>query len=167
MEKSEYTCRIAGHSDLKKLQALGLVAYGQFKSILSAENWEKWEEGFNSDTNFSNLLDIGICIVCEKEKDIVGMAFLIPAGNPFLYFKEEWSYIRYVAVHPQHEGKGIGKMLTQLCIDEAALREESVIALHTSEFQDAARHIYEGLGFEKQKEFTVFDRKYWIYTRSI
>ncbi|MES2780785.1 MAG: GNAT family N-acetyltransferase [Bacteroidota bacterium] len=163
--KREYAYRLAGHSDVKQLQILGLMAYGQFKPILSTENWETWEEGFNSDTNFSNLIDIGTCFVCEYENDIIGMAFLIPAGNPFLYFQEDWSYIRYVGVHPGHEGKGVGRILTQKCIDEATLKGESVIALHTSEFQDAARHVYEGLGFEKQREFSVYDKRYWIYTR--
>lgn len=167
MIKGEYTYRLAEHSDLNQLQTLGVIAYGQFQSILSAENWEQWQEGFRSDTNFSNLLNIGKCFVCESNNSIVGMAFFIPSGNPFLYFQSDWSYIRYVGVHPEHEGKGIGKQLTQRCIDEATFKGERVIALHTSEFQDAARHIYEGLGFEKQMEFKVFDKTYWIYTRLI
>lgn len=167
MRKNEYTYRLAVRSDLKQLQLLGLVAYGQFKPLLSAENWEKWQEGFESDTNFSSLLEIATCFVCESDNHIVGMAFLVPSGNQFLYFQSDWSYIRYVGVHPKHEGNGIGTLLTQQCINEATLNGESVIALHTSEFQDAARHIYERLGFEKQKEFYVYERKYWIYKRLI
>lgn len=161
----EFNYRNATISDLKQLQQLGLLAYGQFKSVITKENWEKWEAGFNNESNFSNLLNIATCFVCELENEIVGMAFLIPSGNPFLYFPAEWSYIRYVGVNPAYSGKGIGKKLTQQCIDKAKEIGEKTIALHTSEFQNAARHIYENLGFIKQKELEpVFGKTFYIYT---
>ncbi len=161
----EFTYRTATLSDLKQLQYLGLVSYGQFKSVITKENWDKWEAGFQSEENFSNLLHIATCFVCEKGDEIIGMAFLIPSGNPFLYFPTEWSYIRYVGVHPNFEGNGIGKTLTQQCIDLARNSGERTIALHTSEFQHAARHIYEKLGFVRQKELDpVFGKTFFIYT---
>ena len=110
-----------------------------------------------------NLLKIAKCFVCEKEDKLIGMAFLIPHGNPYLFFEADWSYIRLVAVDPAYEGKGLGKMLTQHCIDFAKESGEKIIALHTSEFQHAARHIYEGLGFKRQKEFELYAKRYWIY----
>lgn len=161
----ELTYRTATKKDLKQLQQLGLLAYGQYKSTITQENWEKWEAGFRSDENFLNLLAISTCFVCECENEIVGMAFLIPSGNPFLYFPSDWSYIRYVGVNPAFEGNGIGKKLTQQCIDKARETGEKTIALHTSEFQNAARHIYENLGFIKQKELEpVFGKTFYIYT---
>ena len=54
-------------------------------------------------------------------------------------------------------------MLTQRCIEKAKALEEKTIALHTSEFQNAARHIYESEGFKKIKEFELYGKKYWIY----
>jgi len=53
---------------------------------------------------------------------------------------KDWSYIRFVTVDPSFGGQGIGRKLTTLCIDTAR-QNESVIALHTSELMDAARHI--------------------------
>lgn len=156
--------RLATEADLNQLQQLGLIAYGQYKSTITQENWEKWEAGFKSDENFLNLLAISTCFVCEVENEIVGMAFFIPSGNPFLYFPAEWSYIRYVGVNPAFEGNGIGKKLTQQCIDKAKETGEKTIALHTSEFQNAARHIYESIGFIKQKELEpVFGKLFYIY----
>lgn len=164
----ELNYRTATSSDLKQLQQLGLLAYGQYKSNITQENWEKWEAGFKSDENFLNLLNIATCFVCEYANEIVGMAFLIPSGNPFLYFPSEWSYIRYVGVNPAFEGYGIGKKLTQQCIDLAKNSGEKTIALHTSEFQNAARHIYESIGFIKQKELEpVFGKVFYIYTMEI
>lgn len=164
----EFKYRTANISDLKQLQQLGLLAYGQYKSTITQENWEKWEAGFNNESNFSNLLNIATCFVCEVENQIIGMAFLIPSGNPFLYFPAEWSYIRYVGVHPDFEGNGIGKILTHQCIDLAKTSGEKTIALHTSEFQNAARHIYESIGFIRQRELEpVFGKIFYIYTMEL
>ncbi len=164
----ELTYRTATNKNLKQLQQLGLLAYGQYKSTITQENWEKWEAGFKSDENFLNLLSISTCFVCEYENEIVGMAFFIPSGNPFLYFPSEWSYIRYIGVNPAFEGNGIGKKLTQQCIDKAKETDEKTIALHTSEFQNVARHIYESLGFIKQKELEpVFGKVFYIYTMEL
>jgi ribosomal protein S18 acetylase RimI-like enzyme len=165
---SELNFRTATYQDIKQLQQLGLIAYGQFKSIISEENWQKWESGFTSDDNFLSLLNIASGFLCEAENKIVGMAFLIPSGNPYLYFQADWSYIRYVGIHPEYEGKGIGRRLTQQCIDKAIASGEKTIALHTSEFQNAARHIYESLGFTKQKDLDlVYGKQYYLYTMNI
>ena len=160
--------RTAIKSDLKQLQQLGLIAYGQFKQEITHENWVKWEQGFKTDSNFLNLLDISTCFVCELNHEIVGMAFFIPNGNPFLFFPATWSYIRYVGVNPAYGGKGIGKKLTQQCLEAAKERGERVIALHTAEFQNAARNIYEGLGFIKIKDLDlIYGKQYYLYTFEI
>lgn len=161
-----YTYRIGNNADIEQLQKLWWAAYGPFEPLLSAEHWEKWKTGFKAES-VAELLTRSVCFVCETEGQIVGMAFLIRSGNPFWYFEADWSYIRYVGVHPQYEGKGIGKKLTQQCIDEAKSTGEKTVALHTSELQDAARHIYEGMGFEKQKAVLLFNIQYWIYTLTI
>jgi ribosomal protein S18 acetylase RimI-like enzyme len=162
----EYTYRVGNKDDIEQLQKVWWAAYGPFQSKLSEEFWEKWKAGFQLE-NVADLLNRAVCFVCETKGEIVGMAFLIPSGNPYWYFQEDWSYIRYVGVQPQHEGKGVGKKLTTLCIDEAKNSGEKIVALHTSVLQDAARHIYENMGFEKQQAVLLFTVQYWIYTLAL
>lgn len=48
------------------------------------------------------------------------------------------------------------------------MSNERTIALHTSEFMDAARHIYESVGFVKVKEIPArYGKKYWLYLLEI
>jgi ribosomal protein S18 acetylase RimI-like enzyme len=102
--------------------------------------------------------------ICEADGELVGMAFLVSKGNPNDIFEAGWSYVRMVGVNPKYAGKGIGKKLSQMCIDYAIETHEDFIALHTSEFMDAARHVYENLGFKKLREIdTRFGKRYWIY----
>ena len=96
------------------------------------------------------------------------MAFIIASGNPWEIFKAEWSYIRMVGVNPNYGGQGIAKTLTGMCINHARQTNEKIIALHTSEFMNAARHIYESLGFKVLQEIEPrFGKKYWLYTLNI
>jgi ribosomal protein S18 acetylase RimI-like enzyme len=154
-------------ADLKPIQQLSLLAYGKFKDILTEENWRHWEENFNDENTFRSLFEIATCFICLCGTEVVGVAFFIPRNNPYKFFHHTWSYIRLVGVNPKFASQGIGKTLTRLCIEEAKQTGETTIALHTSEFQDAARHIYESLGFKKEKEFMTFDKKYWIYTLAL
>ena len=150
--------------DIKHLLALGIIAYGRFKQVLTEENRNKMYANLSAEKTYADLIEKSNCFVCAANNEIVGMAYLMPSGNPTKIFEADWSYIRMVGVDPRFEGMGIAKKLTQLCIGCAIKNEEKIIALHTSEFMDAARHIYENAGFKKVKEIEpIFGKRYWLY----
>ena len=151
-------------ADLHQIKFVTQEAYGQFNNLLSEENVKHWQSTLSNDATYLDLFSVATAFVAECRSEIVGVAFIVSHDNPYKWFDAAWSYIRLVGVLPGFEGKGIGKKLTQLCIDHAKEMGEKTVALHTSEFQHAARHIYESLGFTKVKEFALFDKKYWVYT---
>jgi len=152
--------------DKDKLNELGKIAYGQFKNELTEENWEKMNNYLSSVNSYSDLLEQSKCFICENTDEIVGMAYLVSKGNPTDIFHKDWCYIRMVGVDPKFSGKGIGKKLTQMCIDYAKENDEQFIALHTSEFMNSARHIYEKIGFKAIKELDLrYGKRYWLYTQ--
>jgi len=156
--------REGNFDDPEQLQKLALISYGQFQNILTEENWDKLRAHITNENLFPGLLKTSKCFICEHDNEIVGMAFLVPNGNPTEIFQDDWSYIRMVGVHPNFGRKGIGKTLTQMCIDFAKSSDEKVIALHTFEYMNAARHIYESLGFKQIKELEPrYGKRYWIY----
>ena len=161
MNKVSY--RKGGVSDLNEIKTVTLKSYRQFSNVLSIENMKEWEENLGNDETYMDLFKTATCFVALYDGKIVGVSFLVPRGNRYKWFAAEWSYIRLVGVLPEFSGKGIGRKLTELCVELAKASGEKVISLHTSEFQDAARHIYESMGFKKHKEFKLFERKYWVY----
>jgi len=165
MQNSLRMFRKATLHDKEKLRQLGLNSFGQFKEVLTEPNWTKLNSSLQAENTYSDLLDISTCFVCEENEEIIGMAFMIPSGNPTSFFQEDWCYLRMVGVHNEYGGKGIGKKITQMCIDLAKENGEKTMALHTSEFMDAARHIYENIGFKRVKELEpMLGKRYWIYT---
>jgi ribosomal protein S18 acetylase RimI-like enzyme len=160
-----YTFRNGNHNYLNQIKNLTLLAYMKYRNVISIENAEVWEENLSDVNTYLKLFKIATCLVCESNSKIVGAAFLIPNGNPYKWFEADWAYIRLVAVHPDFEGKGIERKLTQMCIDLAKEMGEKVIALHTSEFQNAARHIYESSGFNRQTNLDlIYGKQYFLYT---
>jgi len=150
--------------DRQQLREVALISYGGFEKILTKENWSKLHRNLGSEDFYTNILKIAKCFVCEIENKIIGTAYLVPSGNPTEIFESDWCYLRMVGVHPNYQGNGIGKQLTQLCIEYARQTDEQIMALHTSEFMDSARYIYEKLGFERIKELRpIFGQKYWLY----
>jgi GNAT superfamily N-acetyltransferase len=155
--------RKENNADIKKLIELGLLSYGQHRRVL-AENWMQMETGLKNDKLYSSLLETSKCFICEHENEIIGMAFLVPSGNPWDVYPADTSYIRLVGVHLAWSGKGIAKKLTAMCIEEAKELREKTIMLHTSEFMDAARHIYENLGFRRIRDIGQrFGKMYYLY----
>ncbi|MEZ4983944.1 MAG: GNAT family N-acetyltransferase [Saprospiraceae bacterium] len=150
--------------DLKQLREVALASYGVFEKELTKENWEIFFKNLDSEDSYTHILKISKCFVCEMDDKIVGVAYFVPSGNPTEIFEASWSYLRMVGVHPDYQGNGIGHQLTQLCIEFAKQSNEQVIALHTSEFMNSARYVYEKLGFKKIKELQpLFGKKYWLY----
>ncbi len=159
----EITYRDALIDDLPELKELGIKSYDKYREILSYENFMKLEAYLNSEEELLKLFKKSKCFIAADLK-IVGMAYFIPNGNPTEIYDSKWSYIRMVGVDPLYTGRGIAKRLTQMCIRYAKCHEETIIALHTSDFMDPARYIYESCGFTRVKELApIFGNKYWLY----
>lgn len=155
-------------ADLEQVKHLGLISYGQFTDVLGTENWEQMKSVIDNNDNWHHILTDSTGFVCCDEEKIVGMAFIFPSGKGWHFFKPEWSYLRMVGVDPAYSGKGIAKTLTQKCIAHAKQNGEKIIALHTSEFMDAARHIYESAGFKVKEPLEGrYGKKYWLYTMEL
>ncbi len=157
--------RRGDYNDLNGLKRLALKSWGQYQTMLSPENWKALNESLNDHKTYTDLLENAECFICtNNQKGIIGMAFLVPSGNPTEIYDKDWSYIRFVTVDPDFGGKGIGKQLTKLCIDLAKSNNEKFIALHTSELMNNARHIYESFGFSVLKEIDQrLGKRYWLY----
>ena len=161
--------RVGTKNDLHSIMALAMQSWKRYKNDLTEENWVRLNEILTSPTVFVELLNSSYPILCETtDKQIVGMAFLVPSGNPTEIYQNNWSYIRFVSVHPSFGGQGIGKTLTNKCIAYAKSKKEKIVALHTSEMMQNAIVIYEKLGFKVLRPLAPsLGKKYWLYILEI
>ena len=166
--QNNFTYRNITINDAQQLKQLGIISYGQFVNILEPQHFDILNGFLHDDDKLTQLINNSTGFACLHNNQIIGMAYIIPSGNPWDIFKAEWSYIRMVGVNPAYGGQGIAKALTSMCINHAVKTNEKIIALHTSEFMNAARHIYESLGFKILQPIEPrFGKKYWLYTLNI
>jgi ribosomal protein S18 acetylase RimI-like enzyme len=160
----DLTYRKINISDKAQVKQLGLISYGQFAETLG-DHWQTMKKSLGDSEKWNRILRVSNGFACCDKDKMVGMAFLIPNGHPWDVYKAEWCHIRLLGVDPAYEGKGIARTLMGQCIDQARKSGEKTIALHTSEFMDAARHIYESAGFKILQPIEPrFGKKYWLYT---
>ena len=161
--------RLGTKDDLKGIKSLALKSWSPFQKQLTAEHWNTLYKNISSDKTYEELLNQSISLLCiADDGNIIGMGFLVLSGNPTDIYLNEWSYIRFVSVDHKYAGQGIGKNLTQMCIEKAKEKGEKIIALHTSEMMENAIHIYESLGFKILRALeNRLGKRYWLYKLDI
>lgn len=152
-------------NDLVRLKQLAMLSWKHYKSELTEESWCELLQTLSNDATYVSLLEQSEAIICETEhKDIIGMAFIVPSGHPTEIYDKAWSYIRFVSVNPEFAGQGIGRKLTEQCIEIAKHNNEKSIALHTSVMMKEAIYLYKSLGFKVLLEIEPrLGKQYWLY----
>jgi ribosomal protein S18 acetylase RimI-like enzyme len=143
--------REARAEELGIVESLVKEAYREFQPLMPEAAWEKWM------ANISAALQApgGLVLVAEREERIEGAVTFYPdAGQAH---QGNWpagaGAIRMLAVRPASRGLGYGVLLTQACLDRAQELGIGTIFLYTGTFMEAARHLYEKLGFKRVPEF--------------
>lgn len=162
MNKLNY--RKAHIEDIEQIRDLHVRACGQYADVLSPDNWARMLNNLEDLKGLRDLMQNSFTYVCEADRKIIGAVSLVHRGNPTDIFMKDWSYIRNLSVDPEYRGRGVAKKLVLECISEAISRRESRIALHTGEFMESAKALYENIGFKVLKELEpMFGKRYWLY----
>ena len=148
--KNIVTLRNATPRDGEAINRLCVEAYAEFRTIIGESNWQQLSKTLSGT---SRLISEGQLIVAEDEAGPVGVVLYHSyshsdnAGGSV-----NSASMRTLAVSPANRGRGIGRMLTQQCIDRARNEGAEEITLTTAEIMTVARPMYERMGFVKQKE---------------
>lgn len=165
MSKTElaqpFRLRDALPDERKAVPSLVVDAYREFAGVLG-DGWTAFEGRLR---NIDNWSAGGQLIVAEVNGDLAGSVAYCPPGksNPSLY-EPEWASILVLAVVPTYRGRGIGRALTEECIQRGRLDETEIIALHTAEFNEVARPMYERMGFQVHSSLDRPGPRFGLYT---
>lgn len=166
--ENPFIYRQARADDTDQLAYVSQQSFGQYKPQLSEEGWQQLNTNLQDKQRLAELAARSEVFVCEDNSGIIGMAFLVPSGNGDDIYDDAWCHLRMVGVLPEYAGRGIGRRLTEMCVARAKENGERTMALHTSEMMNAARHIYESMGFSVVKEITPrFGKRYWLFTMAL
>lgn len=96
-------------------------------------------------------------ITQDDSRPIAGIGLLVLdwPPHPFDPAGEHRGYLLNVYVEPEYRKRGVARSLVERCLAEAHRRSLRVVALHSS---DAARSIYDALGFRATNEMFYVDQ---------
>ena len=152
--------RLANESDQEAIDAINRCAWAG--SITTHELLERrhgpidgrtWDEHIVEAVS-DNLAQPDVtAFVAVREGQVVGYATaqIQPTEEG-----ADLGVVGYNAVHPDHQGHGIGTALVKQVLSFLKAEGARVLAVWTLEADEPARHMYEKLGFEKLARFVYY-----------
>jgi predicted N-acetyltransferase YhbS len=150
--------------DATDVNRVALAAWDQYRGLFS--DWPRSEAIL---VNAAGLAASADMLVAEKAGSIVGYVLYVgPGRDREPVFEPTWSIMRMLSVDPVARGQGIGRQLSEACIERARRDGAKVVGLHSSPVMTVALPMYLRLGFVHYQD--VPDRNglpYAVYTLTI
>lgn len=151
------TIREARPSEFKILGQLMVDVYSQLKGFPGPEENPKY---------YKLLANIGDLTKKPKVKLLVAITPEEQLGGGVVYFGDMQYYgsggtatkeqnaagFRLLAVDPKTRGRGLGKLLSQACIDLAKEEKQKQLIIHSTNAMQVAWGMYEKLGFNRSED---------------
>lgn len=157
--------RLYRTTDARALNAVALRAFGQYRDQAGLD-WPAMARGVSA---MAELAEVGQLMVAEHDGRLCGgVAYLPVAARKAEFFDPDWPIIRMLVVDPTARNLGLGRLLTQACIDRAIAEGAPAIALHTTPIMAAALALYLRMGFERRRDAPdLFGQSYGVYVRQL
>lgn len=120
-----------------------------------------WDEYRRRVADVRSRADRALVLVALEDGHILGTATLeleewVPGGHERPPLAPGEAHLRMLGVHPDAQGRGIGRRIMQACIEEARRAGKSLMTLDTTEQMKVAVRLYESMGFTRRPDL-VFD----------
>lgn len=147
-------------ADEEAVNQTALSAFRQYQHAYS-----DWQAFSGRVANMAGLAVSAEVIVAKVEGQIAGaVAYVGPGKEKASFFPREWPILRMLVVEPRFRGMGLGRALTEECIQRAVRDSAPLIALHTSRIMKVALSMYKRRGFKFEREAPpIFGVPYDIY----
>ena len=97
-----------------------------------------------------------VLVALDDNDNVVGNVTYVPrSGTTMSEFSDpDTAGIRMLAVLPEAQGSGVGRALTESCLDRARADGRQRVILHSTKVMTTARRLYERLGFVRRPDWT-------------
>jgi GNAT superfamily N-acetyltransferase len=108
--------------------------------------------------DFDETVRRGRVFVAECEGELVGVVALFAPDTPDLTVaRDDEAELSRLVVAPSARGRRVGATLVRRCVELAQAEGWPAIALWSREYQVAAHHLYESLGFHRLPDRNTID----------
>lgn len=157
MNSSKYPVRNARPEEFPAIGRLMVEVYSQLEGFPKKSDQPEY---------YDMLANIGEITKKQYTELLIAVSSEGVIAGAVVYFSDMSSYgsggtataeknasgFRLLAVDPNARGKGIGKLLTQACIEKARKDRNEQLIIHSTEFMQVAWKMYERMGFKRSKD---------------
>lgn len=169
MKKSTtYNIRNAIPSEFSEIGTLMVSIYSNLQGFPSKEEQPAY---------YQLLLNIGEFTKKPGVELLVAISDSGKISGAIVYFSEMQYYgsggaapkeknasgFRLLAVGPKTRGQGLGKMLSNACIQKARDNNHNQVIIHTTKAMQIAWNMYENLGFKRSEDLDFIQDKLEVY----
>jgi ribosomal protein S18 acetylase RimI-like enzyme len=151
-------------ADQDAVNRVASAAWGQYASV-----FQGWDALARFVANSASLAPEVELIVAERAGGVVGVVGYVGPSRPReQLFPPDWAIVRMLSVLPAERGRGIGRLLTEACIERARRDRVGTIGLHTTPMMRSALDLYLRMGFVLVK--AIPDRygvPYAVYAKAL
>ncbi len=168
MTKGEIHIRNAQKHEFVPLGQLMIEVYSQLNGFPSREQQPAYYKLLANIGDFTEKPGAELFVALSANGNLLGgvvyfsnMAYYGSGGTAPL--EKQAAGFRLLAVNPRARGMGIGRALSQACIDKAKAQNHSQIIIHTTETMKVAWAMYEKLGFKRSPDLDFMQDKLQVY----
>ncbi len=139
--------------ELDRAAAVMAESYAEYAESFPAEAFAAYRESI---LDVRSRLPDSELIVAEIEGDIAGAVTFYSDGTKTggaNGWPQGWAGLRLLAVHPERRSLGIGRALTEECMDRCRALGIPTLGLHSTGPMAVAREMYLRMGFRRVPEF--------------
>ncbi len=150
---SSVIIRAVRPDELPEIPGLIFEAYKEYESLLPPVAWDHYVRDI---VDVEGRLLVSELIVAELEGHLAGAVTYFPdTSSAQESWPPSWASLRLLAVKPESRGQGIGKALMNECIRRCRESGVATLGLHTVEFMEVARKLYENMGFVRVTDLDI------------
>jgi ribosomal protein S18 acetylase RimI-like enzyme len=151
-------------TDEHAVNQVACLAWDQY-----AAHFEGWDQLATFLAKTASIASDAELIVAERDGVVVGVVGYVGPFQPReAIFPPEWAILRMLSVLPAERGRGIGRTLTNECLERARRDGATIIGLHTSPVMRSALDLYLRMGFIHWQDIpNRLGVPYAVYTREV
>ncbi|TYP70421.1 GNAT family N-acetyltransferase [Aquimarina intermedia] len=163
-----YTIREANPNEYNTIGDLLVMVYDQLEGFPSVTEQPQYYSMLRNIGELTHKPGVTLLTAVSQDDKIAGAVIYFRnmadygSGGTAAHEKNAAGF-RLLAVHPSHRGYGLGKLLTQACIDKAKKQGHNTLVIHSTKAMQLAWAMYERMGFLRANDLDFLQEELPVY----